>query len=86
MTRTVEYCLGNVDSDTRQRLRELCSEECEDLSSKDSDFKDVIEKRCLQRGGDCYRGPLLVIDGTAETGATHAEILLALETHTGEVR
>lgn len=57
---TVEYCLRNVDAETRRRLEDR---ECE-----------TVGKRCLQRCGDCYRGALLVVDGTARTAADHADI------------
>lgn len=76
MTQTVEYCLGNVDAETRRRLRALGTDERHCERSTD----DLIEKRCLRRCGDCYREPFLVIDGTPVTGATHADILPALTT------
>jgi len=65
MARTIEYCLNNVDADARRRLGE-----CE--------TGDTLETRCLQRCGDCYRSPFLVVDGELATGGSHADILSAL--------
>jgi uncharacterized protein YuzB (UPF0349 family) len=64
-TPTVEYCLRNVDAATRRRLRDVGGVE-------------TVEKRCLQRCGDCYRDDFLVVDGDRETGDSHAGILDAL--------
>lgn len=65
MARTIEYCLNNVDADARRRLGDRGTDE-------------VVETRCLQRCGDCYRGPFLVVDGELATGDSHAGILSAL--------
>ncbi|MFB6218827.1 MAG: DUF1450 domain-containing protein [Halobacteriaceae archaeon] len=64
MARTVEYCLRNVDAETRRRLEES---DCE-----------TVGKRCLQRCGDCYRGEFLVVDGAPEFGDDHADVLPAV--------
>jgi uncharacterized protein YuzB (UPF0349 family) len=61
----VEYCLDNVDSATRRRLGGL-------------DEVPVTEQRCLQRCGDCYSGPFLVVDGELRTAETHGALLNAL--------
>jgi uncharacterized protein YuzB (UPF0349 family) len=61
---TFEYCLNNVDAGTRERLSDLdCS----------------VERRCLQRCGDCYRSDFLVVDGELETGESHEALLAATE-------
>ncbi len=61
MHHTIEYCVGNVDPDTRERLRSL--------------DHTTIEKPCLQRCGSCFRGPLLVIDGEAVVGESYDDLL-----------
>ena len=57
---TVEYCQNNADGDTRDWL---------------AGFDCTIEHRCLQRCGDCYRGPFLFVDGRVETGESHEAIM-----------
>jgi uncharacterized protein YuzB (UPF0349 family) len=57
----VNYCLNNVTIDERQELNAL------DLV--------VVEDYCLQRCGDCFATPFLVVDGKLITGASHAQIL-----------
>lgn len=64
MAHTIEYCLNNVDADARRRLDHR-------------ETGEVVETRCLQRCGDCYREPFLVVDGELATGGSHAEILAA---------
>ena len=59
---TVEYCLNNVDATTRRRLDDIEDE-------------NVIETRCLQRCGECYRDSFVVVDGELRTGSTHGEVL-----------
>lgn len=57
----VEYCLNNVDARARAWLlaRGL----------------RLGESSCLQRCGQCYSGPFLVIDGELVAGATHDALL-----------
>jgi uncharacterized protein YuzB (UPF0349 family) len=57
---TVEYCLNNVGATARDRL---------------SDLDCTVERRCLQRCGNCYRGDFLVIDGELATGRPHATLI-----------
>ncbi|MFC6723589.1 DUF1450 domain-containing protein [Halobium palmae] len=63
MPSTVEYCISNVDD--VQAVREQCSES----SAR------VMERRCLQRCGRCFREPFLVVDGDVVTGADHEALL-----------
>jgi len=60
MTRSVEYCLANVDADERRRLQSRAG---------------VREANCLERCGRCRAGPFLVVDGTVREGSTHARLL-----------
>lgn len=62
---TIEYCLCNVDRETRERLAATDAE--------------TVGKRCLQRCGDCYREALLVVDGTPRTGSDHADLLAGVD-------
>jgi uncharacterized protein YuzB (UPF0349 family) len=48
----IEYCLNNVDSDTRTLLRGT----------------DARETTCLGRCGRCYSDPFLLVDGEVRTG------------------
>ena len=57
----VEYCLNNVDDETRAAL----------LRAGPS----VVESSCLQRCGLCYAGPFLLADGEEINGASHPELL-----------
>jgi uncharacterized protein YuzB (UPF0349 family) len=57
----VNYCLNNVTAEVRRQLPAL------DLVA--------VEDYCLQRCGDCFAGPFLVVDGKLITGASHAQIL-----------
>lgn len=61
---TIEYCLNNVDAEVRDRLRSV---DC------------AVERRCLQRCGDCYRTDFFVVDGELATGGSHAALLAATE-------
>ena len=61
---TIEYCLNNVDAGMRDRLRGV---DC------------AVERRCLQRCGDCYRTDFFVVDGELTDGASHAALLGATE-------
>ena len=60
----VEYCLGNVDSEARRRLR-----------ARD----DTREASCLEHCGRCHAGPFLVVDGGIRRGASHEALLAAIE-------
>ena len=60
----VEYCLGNVDSDARRRLR-----------TRD----DVREASCLEHCGRCHAGSFLVVDGELREGASHEALLTKIE-------
>lgn len=57
----VEYCVNNVDDETRALLLNAGL-----LAGESS---------CLQRCGSCYAGPFLVVDGEMIEGATHRELL-----------
>jgi uncharacterized protein YuzB (UPF0349 family) len=59
----IEYCLRNVDGGVRDRLAAVETD------------AEVVERRCLQRCGECYRGPFLVVDGALETADSHAALL-----------
>ena len=61
----IEYCLGNVDRPTRDRLCAL------DVPTQ--------EHRCLQRCGECWEGAILVVDGILRQDATHTALLEDLE-------
>ena len=56
---TVEYCLANVDAETRALLWN----------------RGAVEHSCLDACGLCYRRPFLVIDSDIETDRSHAELL-----------
>lgn len=66
MAQTIEYCLNNGTEATRDRLSGL-------------EAATVIEKRCLQRCGECNRSSFLVVDGALETGTSHDDILRRLK-------
>ena len=57
----VEYCLNNVDDETRAALLRA--------------GPWVVESSCLQRCGLCYDGPFLLADGEEFDGMSHAELL-----------
>lgn len=57
----VNYCLNNVTADVRRQLNALA--------------QVVVEDYCLQRCGDCFAGPFLVVDGKLMTGASHAQMI-----------
>lgn len=59
---TIEYCLNNVDAATRGLLRDA---DC------------AVERRCLQRCGDCYRTDFFVVDGELADGGSHGALLAA---------
>ncbi|WP_227378794.1 DUF1450 domain-containing protein [Haladaptatus halobius] len=63
MVDTVEYCLSNVSTETRERL-------------SDCEF-ETIEERCLQRCGDCFSSSFLVVDGILVRG-NHEQTLRRL--------
>jgi uncharacterized protein YuzB (UPF0349 family) len=58
---TIEYCLNNVDAEARRLLV--------------ARGPGVIETSCLQRCGQCFAGPFLVVDGDLIDGASHAALL-----------
>jgi uncharacterized protein YuzB (UPF0349 family) len=60
----INYCLRNVDLETRVLLR-------------NSDFY-VIEDFCLHRCGQCYDGPFLVVNGQEIAACSHRDILESL--------
>jgi uncharacterized protein YuzB (UPF0349 family) len=60
-TRLIEFCLNNVDADTRRILL--------------SHAPMVKEQPCLQRCGRCYEGPFLVVDGELREGESHQDML-----------
>ncbi|MFB6143072.1 MAG: DUF1450 domain-containing protein [Halorientalis sp.] len=62
---TVEYCLANVDAETRAAL-----------ADRDP---PAVEKPCLGRCGRCYAGALLVVDGEVRTADAHEPLLEGLE-------
>jgi uncharacterized protein YuzB (UPF0349 family) len=72
MVETIEYCLRNVDSETRDRLLGAGASACPDAGA---DGADVLEQRCLQRCGTCYSEEFLVVDGDVETAGSHATLL-----------
>jgi uncharacterized protein YuzB (UPF0349 family) len=57
----VEYCISNVDAAARAAL----------LRSG----LLVEETSCLQRCGQCFAGPFVVVDGDLIDGSSHAAIL-----------
>lgn len=57
----IEYCRHNGDCATNDLLLE-------------SDF-DVDVRFCLDRCGQCYRSPFLVVDGEVVCGETHERIV-----------
>jgi uncharacterized protein YuzB (UPF0349 family) len=71
MTETIEYCLRNVDDETRERLAADAG------ASPDTDAAsaDIVEQRCLQRCGTCYSEAFLVVDGAVQTARSHATLL-----------
>jgi uncharacterized protein YuzB (UPF0349 family) len=78
MAETIEYCLRNVDDETRERLRPgACTPVAADAAAGTDSEADaeIVERRCLQRCGDCYRSDFLVVDGTLETADSHASLL-----------
>lgn len=54
MVYTIEYCVQNVSSDIRTRLKECDSETNEEI--------------CLQRCGDCFDTEFLIVDGKPVEG------------------
>jgi uncharacterized protein YuzB (UPF0349 family) len=79
MAETIEYCLRNVDGETRERLRtDACApaavDGASDRSDADSDA-EIVERRCLQRCGTCYGEDFLVVDGALVTGDSHLALL-----------
>lgn len=56
----IEYCLSNVDAETRRLL---------------AGTADAREATCLEHCGRCYEGPFLVVDGRVETGPSHEAIV-----------
>jgi len=60
----VEYCVNNVDSETRERL---ANTSVEDRGAP-----------CLERCGTCRKTPFLVVDGDLQVGESHAALLAAL--------
>lgn len=65
----VEYCLGNVDSEARRRLRTR---------------NDTREAFCLEHCGRCHAGPFLVVDGEIRRGASHEALLAEVDGRPGE--
>lgn len=61
----LECCLSNVSSDARIAL--------------DQSDHEVRETICLDRCGDCYDQPFLVVDGDLQTGSSHRELLRSLD-------
>lgn len=61
----LECCLSNVSSDARVALDE-------------SDHQ-VRETFCLDRCGDCYDRPFLVVDGELRTGGSHGDLIESLD-------
>jgi uncharacterized protein YuzB (UPF0349 family) len=60
-SRTVEFCINNVDDGARALLVES--------------GLAVGESMCLQRCGHCYAGPFLVVDGELIEGVPHAALV-----------
>ncbi|NHN48228.1 DUF1450 domain-containing protein [Halostella sp. JP-L12] len=56
----IEYCLSNVDAETRRRLAAR---------------EDSREAACLEQCGRCHREAFLVVDGTVRSGPSHAAVL-----------
>jgi|GEM_PF-3340360 len=81
MAETIEYCLRNVGGETRERLTAVGADAPSDddaATGPDAETDaEIVERRCLQRCGDCYRGDFLVVDGTLETADSHATLLAA---------
>lgn len=69
----VEYCLGNVDSESRRRLR----------ARGDGDVGKVREASCLEHCGNCHAGPFLVVDGEVRRGASHVALLAEIDGRPG---
>lgn len=61
----VECCLSNVSADARIAL--------------DESDHEVRETFCLDRCGDCYDRPFLVVDGELRTGDSHEVLLESLD-------
>lgn len=61
----LECCLSNVSLDARVALDE-----------SDHEIRETI---CLDRCGDCYAQPFLVVDGDIYTGETHRDLLESLD-------
>lgn len=57
----IECCLSNVASEARIAL--------------DESDHEVRESFCLDRCGDCYTRPFLVVDGELRSGDSHDDIL-----------
>jgi uncharacterized protein YuzB (UPF0349 family) len=60
----VEYCVNNVDAETRKRLADA-PVECRGAP-------------CLERCGTCRTTAYLVVDGEVWTGESHAALVSAL--------
>jgi uncharacterized protein YuzB (UPF0349 family) len=61
----IECCLSNVSSDARVALA-------------DSDH-DIRESLCLDRCGECYARPFLIVEGELRSGGSHHDLLAALD-------
>lgn len=61
----LECCLSNVSSDARVALNE-------------SDH-EIREAFCLDRCGQCYDDPFLVVNGDLRTGDSHRDLLRLLD-------
>ena len=61
----IEYCINNVDAAARAALLRsgLAAE----------------ESSCLQRCGQCFAGPFVVVDGDLIDGPSHAALLARLQ-------
>ena len=61
----INYCLSNIEPETRPLLHQL---PCH-----------LIEDFCLGRCGYCEASAFLIIDGEVVTGKSHEEILAQIE-------
>lgn len=61
----IECCLSNVSADARAAL--------------DESDQRVREAICLDRCGDCYAEPFLVVDGDLRKGESHQKLLYSIE-------
>lgn len=67
----INYCLSNVTAETRRQLRGL--------------EHVVVEDFCLQRCGDCFAGPFLLIDGQLVRGESHAQLIHELSIRSEQI-